>query len=429
MIEWLDEFYNDPDLRETTLRSYLPVFSKYVSDAVGPVSSEFVQALAEGYVERYLGSSRAQLQEIVKDSENPVADLATRFTEWEEKRPGKVSANETVRAANAATLEQMRVSGVTHKRWVTQGTCPFCKEMAGRTTTVEKTFVSPGDALHPKGVETAMTITSPIGHPPLHQGCVCSVEAASVTSTSTSTERFGSASSMEMHQVGGKWTAERQGLHDRIMEQVLGSHKRQANRQIYLTGGGPASGKGSFAKFGRVPPDSAAVDPDAIKALLPEYQTATAEGQQWAAAFAHEESSYLSKRISLEAGERGLNLSLDTVGDGSFTNLAHKIEALRTEGSRVVADYATVRTDVAIERAVVRGQTTGRFVPEEYIREAHTAVSDVLPKAVDGNLFDEVRLWNTEAQPARLIMESVDGVTTIHEPGLWEEFLAKATQL
>ncbi len=181
MIEWLDEFYGSEDMRDTLLKSFLPVFSSYVSEAVGPVSSSFVQALAEGYVERHLGSSRAQLQEIVKDSENPVVDLTARFDEWEEKRPGKVSANETVRAANAATLEQMRDRGVTHKRWVTQGTCPFCAEMAGRTTTINKTFLRPGDALHPEGVEVAMTIKAPVGHPPLHRACKCSVEPATVT--------------------------------------------------------------------------------------------------------------------------------------------------------------------------------------------------------------------------------------------------------
>ncbi len=185
MIEWLDDFYGSEDMRDTLLRSYLPVFSNYVSEAVGPVSSSFVRALAEGYVERHLGSSRAQLQEIVKDSENPVVDLAARFDEWEEKRPRKVSTNETVRAANAATLEQMRASGVTHKKWVTQGTCAFCAEMAGRTTTIEKTFLGPGDALHPEGVETAMTIKAPVGHPPLHRACRCSVEPVEISVRST----------------------------------------------------------------------------------------------------------------------------------------------------------------------------------------------------------------------------------------------------
>jgi predicted ABC-type ATPase len=244
----------------------------------------------------------------------------------------------------------------------------------------------------------------------------------------TPAERFGAKTTEQMHQADGKWSAERRRLHNEIQERLLGGHSRYATdqRQVYLTGGGPASGKSAFSGFGRVPSDAALINPDEIKAMLPEYAQAVAEQRQWAAAFVHDESSYLAKKISIEATNRQLNLSLDTVGDGSFENLSHKVEALRGSGSRVVADYATVSTDTAITRALARAETTGRFVPEEYIRESHAAISEVLPQAVDARLFDEVRLWNTEARPARLIMESIDGRTTILEPGLWDEFLAKA---
>lgn len=238
-------------------------------------------------------------------------------------------------------------------------------------------------------------------------------------------------STEELYKVGGEWTLERQQLHAEITEQLLGSHRPQAQRRVYLTGGGPASGKGSFANGSRVPVDAAHVDPDAIKGLLPEYQRAVADGQPWAAAFVHEESSYLSKKIAAEAAQRRLNLVLDTVGDSALESLARKVAATRSEGARVVADYATVPTDLAVERAARRAARTGRFVPDEYIREAHASVSRVLPEAMDAGVFDEVRLWDTSGPPGgspTLIMESVDGVPTIHRADLWESFLTKGAQ-
>jgi hypothetical protein len=176
VIQWLDEFYGDPELRSTLMESFLPAFSSYVSEAVGgPVASTFITALAESYVDRHLGSSRAQLQEVLKDDES-LAALQARFDEWEEKRPTKVAKNELVRSANAAQVEQMRSRGVTRKVWVASGgSCPYCTGLDGRVVGIEETFFGEGDEYAPEGAESPMTFSSSIGHPPVHQGCDCSI--------------------------------------------------------------------------------------------------------------------------------------------------------------------------------------------------------------------------------------------------------------
>lgn len=176
MIQWLDEFYGDPELRSTLMESFLPAFSSYVSEAVGgPVAANFITALAESYVDRHLGSSRAQLQEVLKDDES-LAALQARFDEWEEKRPTKVAKNELVRSANAAQVQQMREKGVTRKVWVASGgSCPYCTGLDGRTVAIEEAFFTPDDEYNPEGAESPMTFTSSIGHPPVHQGCDCSI--------------------------------------------------------------------------------------------------------------------------------------------------------------------------------------------------------------------------------------------------------------
>ena len=182
MIEWLDEFYGD-SLRDSLLQALGPLFARYALDVwhaeggTGSPPAEFVQSLAEAYTDHHLNSSRIQLQEVLKDADEPLTALRDRFAEWAEKRPGKVAANETVRAANALAVEKMRTEGVVTKRWVAGGsdTCPYCRTLDGTAVEIERPFFTTDDSFHPEGAETPLTFTSNIGHPPVHQGCVCSV--------------------------------------------------------------------------------------------------------------------------------------------------------------------------------------------------------------------------------------------------------------
>jgi hypothetical protein len=188
--EWLESFYKDPDLKRTLLEAFLPAFDGYVAEALGgPVPAEFVESLASSYVDRHLGSSLAQLQEIVGTAADPLAALSERFDEWEEKRPTKVARNEMVRSANAAAVQQMRERGVTKKVWVTSGgSCPFCVELDGTVIEVDSFFFTEGDELNPEGAEAPMHFESSLGHPPIHQGCNCTVEAVTETELVARTE-------------------------------------------------------------------------------------------------------------------------------------------------------------------------------------------------------------------------------------------------
>jgi len=177
MIEWLDEFYGSDDMRDTLERSYLPLFTAYAAAVVENPSKAFVAGLVASFIDRYLGSSRAQLQEVVKDAANPTVALAERISEWVEKRPAKVAANETIRTANALEVERMRSEGVVTKRWATSGSdsCPYCRNLDGTEVEIERPFFTPADSFQPEGAESPLTFASEIGHPPVHQGCVCSV--------------------------------------------------------------------------------------------------------------------------------------------------------------------------------------------------------------------------------------------------------------
>lgn len=184
MIDWLEEFYGSDDLRATLLTALGPLFTRYASDVwqaegeKGEAPAVFVEGLVTAYVAHHLDSSRIQLQEVVAAAgdEGPLDAIRARLTEWAERRPDKVAANETIRTANAVALEQMRSSGVTRKVWASSGgACPFCASLDGVTVEVDRDFFTPDDTYQPEGAETPMTFTSSIGHPPIHQGCDCSV--------------------------------------------------------------------------------------------------------------------------------------------------------------------------------------------------------------------------------------------------------------
>jgi hypothetical protein len=78
----------------------------------------------------------------------------------------------------------MKTRGVTRKVWVASGgSCPYCTGLDGRTVAIEEAFFTPDDEYSPEGAESPMTFTSSIGHPPVHQGCDCSISEETETTT------------------------------------------------------------------------------------------------------------------------------------------------------------------------------------------------------------------------------------------------------
>ena len=197
----------------------------------------------------------------------------------------------------------------------------------------------------------------------------------------------------------GRLTRERELLHEAAVYKFLdGVEKAQAGEQtFYLMGGGPAAGKSSVIKSGQVEvPDrkkAVQVDVDECKKLLPEYQQMVKSGDPKAAAFAHEESSALSKRVIDVACKNGYNVVLDGTGDGSTNGVLKKINNAKASGMKVAGVYVTCDTDTAVARSNARAAKTGREVPEFVVRNTHAAVSRILPEVADK--FDTVQLFDT----------------------------------
>lgn len=226
----------------------------------------------------------------------------------------------------------------------------------------------------------------------------------------------------------GTWTPARQKLHEEIIARAFEGKEPVPNPVAYMMGGGPASGKSSAIKAGGIviPDNTVHIDSDAIKAQLPDFQDMVAAKDAKAAAFSHEESSYLAGRILEEASRGGYNSMLDGTGDSSVGSVMKKTGTMRKGGSRVVANYVTCDTEQAVERSRARGAKTGRVVPEDFIRACHAAVSRTVPEAIAAGAYDEFALYDTSTEGQTIKVAEAQGSNLkVHDQAAWAKFLAK----
>lgn len=228
----------------------------------------------------------------------------------------------------------------------------------------------------------------------------------------------------------GTWTPERQVLHDKIVNQFLSGATPVKNPTAIMMGGGPASGKSKAIEGGHVnlPKNRVHIDSDEIKKHIPEYNKGVAAKDLNAAAFAHEESSYLSERILREASAKSLNVALDGTGDSGIGRLSEKVDIMRSKGARVSATYMTCDVSEALKRNEIRAQKTGRLPPETMVRNTHKAVSLIVPEALKRGLYDDFKLIDTNDGKTSVVATAKGRELTVHNQALWDRFLAKGAE-
>lgn len=227
-----------------------------------------------------------------------------------------------------------------------------------------------------------------------------------------------------------RFTPEREKLHNDFIRNALEGVERSADPTLFMLGGGTASGKSTMLASDAVdvPEGNKAVlvDADKAKFALPEYRSMIASNDINAAPFAHEESSYLAKRVQRAAYLRGFDVVLDGTGDGTVQALTAKIEEARSNGYKVNGFYVTVPIDVAIERSNARamadGPDKGRFVYPDFIEGIHRRVSEVFPTAAQR--MDRIVLYDNTTT-LKLIFEASDGTVVFVDESSYDQFLRK----
>ncbi len=238
----------------------------------------------------------------------------------------------------------------------------------------------------------------------------------------------------EEHKVGNEWKPERVKIHEGYTKAKTEGIPKSSSPTVYMTGGGPASGKSSGLLKN---PDcaipghdkAAHIDPDSAKTHIPEYNKMKAEGDDRAAAYAHEESSHMAKSSVESALASGHDVVYDTVGDSGIGKLTKKVEQMRAQGAkRVIANYATCDVDEAIRRSDARAKdpksdSFGRVVPVDYIREAHRDVSRTTRDAIKSGLFDKIDVYDTSGRkPKHIASAEKGGQLVIHDQEAWDAF-------
>lgn len=172
----------------------------------------------------------------------------------------------------------------------------------------------------------------------------------------------------------GNYTPERQALHERIIQKILGSGPGAEGqpRVIYL-GGGAASGKTEavLKSLREQYPDAVIIDPDEIKQQLPEWNTLKQSDPLRGAFRLHEESSDIGNEAIARAAETRRNIIVDKV-NGNGPKVIKEMENFRNRGYQVDARYADRDVAGALQSMVSRFRSKGRWVPP-YILDANHA--------------------------------------------------------
>lgn len=169
-LSWLTTFYGEH--RDVIALAMAPALGSYAEatgdQAAGLVSRElpdlaaFSATYLAAFVTRHVSQSRAELVEVL--SSDDAAAAAAAFEEvlrsWRNERPAAVARREIVQVAAAVSRYVWQDAGVTSLRWVKAEDCPTCDELSGKIVDVRDEF------------------TEGIQHPPLADGCTCSIVPA-----------------------------------------------------------------------------------------------------------------------------------------------------------------------------------------------------------------------------------------------------------
>lgn len=263
---------------------------------------------------------------------------------------------------------------------------------------------------------------------------------------SAAVERLGSVEdTLHKFHSDGKWTAERQELHRKILvDGVMGKDENSNDVKIpgllsperqnaarpqpgelpafILLGGRGGSGKSSLKGLVYEPERCIVLDADHIKSMLPEY-----EG--WNASQVHEESGELFDMAVEYARIMGLNVVLDKTMKTAKSAVAD-VQKFKKAGYRTEAHYMHLPRQEAAKRAVKRfldGGESGRYVPVEIVlsNTGNEAAFDQVKGMCDAWSFHD----NNVPKGAKPILISQNGEPAMKRKDILRKSLDKRTIL
>jgi predicted ABC-type ATPase len=174
-----------------------------------------------------------------------------------------------------------------------------------------------------------------------------------------------------------------------------------------LTVGGPATGKSTIVNERINQKDFVVVDPDDLKASIPEYNLAVNRNAKNAAAMAHDESSALADSLVEAAVAARKNVIIDGTGK-NLDKYVNSINAFKQAGYSVIVMGTHVDLPTALDRVEKRADCTGRWVPSDVVKEISKKVPCNIKKISEA--ADEFVLFTTMTdKPREVISKHVGG--------------------
>ena len=185
--EWIEGYYGE-EFMKLVRKIMGPVLAQYGADVSAMAAEEIDSDVPdlEEFFDKYLTSlgvrlsisSQRQIEKLLKEAEEIEEGINQRLEEWEETKPGKISDRETVQYGDAVTAVVWTFMGVSYFWQAGAGACPLCEELNGQKVGMDGVFVPAGGRIDPDDENTApLEIKTNISHPPLHQGCECTIVA------------------------------------------------------------------------------------------------------------------------------------------------------------------------------------------------------------------------------------------------------------
>jgi HK97 family phage portal protein len=165
---WCDSYYSE--FRATFIQAMAPAMAALgdtiaveAGSMVGATESvsveEFVGSYVAALASRHISESREALAAVALKA-TPEAQLAAAelaFGSWRGARVDSLAANEAVRLSNAVSRFVWQASGLQQVKWLRAGDCAECEGLMGKVVGIRDNFE--GD----------------VAHPPLHDGCTCTL--------------------------------------------------------------------------------------------------------------------------------------------------------------------------------------------------------------------------------------------------------------
>ena len=224
----------------------------------------------------------------------------------------------------------------------------------------------------------------------------------------------------------GRLNSDRYRLHNQIIQDYFkGKTPYSAdatNKIAYFTGGGPASGKGTFSHnikdYYSKDDNPVVIDADDIKELL-----IKADGKVMSernTTYYHSESLMLANRIFEIAAQN----NYPTLYDGTATNygtISAKLNLMKSLGYKTEMRYMGVDVNTALNSSLERYRNSGRIVDLARLLETHEYAQTTAPQLF--NAVDDMKLYTRKDNNITLVATGGNGTMNIKDQKTYDNFI------